>query len=57
MFLFTALFIAAFTPFYADHAAQTRSGRRERKIQEKVFSQIVSFRDYIKDTLFFAVIK
>jgi cytochrome c peroxidase len=57
MFLFTALFIAAFTPFYADHAAQTRSGRRERKIQEKVFSQIVSFRDYIKDTLFFAVSK
>ncbi len=54
-FLFTALFIAGFTPFHRNHTAQTQSGQRERKIQEKVFSQIVSFHDYIKDTLFLAV--
>lgn len=54
--LFTVLFIASFTP-YTDHTAQTRSGQREQKIRKEVFSQIVSFRDYIKDTLFLAVNK
>ena len=56
-FLFTGLFIASFTPFYSNHTEQTASSTRERKIQKEVFSQIVSFRDYVKDTFFFEVSK
>lgn len=58
-FLFTGLLIASFTPFYSgpDHKEQTQSGRRERKIQKKVFSQIVAFRDYVKDTFLLEVSK
>jgi cytochrome c peroxidase len=56
--LFTGLFITSFEPFYSNHPAeQTQSGPRERKIQKEVLSQIVSFRDYVKDTLFFEVRK
>ncbi|HRQ50038.1 MAG TPA: cytochrome c peroxidase [Agriterribacter sp.] len=55
--LFAGLFIAGFIPFYTDHTAQTRAGRREQKIQKKIFSQIVSFQEYIKDTLYAAVSK
>ncbi|WP_040679490.1 cytochrome-c peroxidase [Niabella aurantiaca] len=55
--LFTGLFIASFTPFYTDRTAQTRPGRREREIRENVFHQIVSFRDYVRDSFFAAVNK
>ncbi|MBN8861484.1 MAG: hypothetical protein J0H29_24070 [Sphingobacteriales bacterium] len=51
------LFIASFTPFHTDHTAQITSSRRERKIRHEVFSQIVSFRDYVKDTFFVEVSK
>ncbi|ANH80906.1 cytochrome C peroxidase [Niabella ginsenosidivorans] len=50
--LFTGLFIASFTPFYTDHGAQTKSRKRELSIQKKVFSQIVTFHDYVKDSFF-----
>ncbi|HRP55440.1 cytochrome c peroxidase [Agriterribacter sp.] len=53
--LFAGLFIASFTPFYTDHSGQTQPGRRERKIQQKVFSQILSFRDYVKDSFLLEV--
>jgi cytochrome c peroxidase len=55
--LFAGLFIASFTPFYTDHTEQTLSITRERKIQKKIFSQIVCFRDYVKDTFLLEVSK
>ena len=55
--LFTGLIVASFTPFYSDHTQQTHPGAREQKIQKEVFSQIVSFRDYVKDTLLLEVNK
>ena len=48
----TGLFIAGFTP---EHIEQTRPGPRERKIQKEVLGQIVSFHEYVKDTLFLEV--
>ncbi len=56
-FLFTGPLIASFTPFYSapDRAEKTHNRLRERNVQKKIFSQIVSFRDYVKDTLFAAV--
>jgi cytochrome c peroxidase len=58
VFLFTGLVVTSFTPFYPGHyAEQTRPGPRERKIQKEVFSQIVSFRDYVKDTFLVEVNK
>ncbi|HTN36130.1 MAG TPA: cytochrome c peroxidase [Arachidicoccus sp.] len=57
-FLFTGLFfIASFTSTSSDHTEQTASSPRERKIHKEILSQIVSFRDYVKDTLFFEVSK
>lgn len=58
-FLFTGLLIASFTPFYSgpDHKKQTLSGRREQKIQKKVFNQIVAFHDYVRDTFLLEVSK
>lgn len=49
------LFIASFTPFHADHAAPVKPSRREREIRQKVYSQIVAFRDYVKDSFYVAV--
>ena len=46
------LFIASFTPFHADHAAPVKPSRREREIRQKVYSQIVAFRDYVKDSFY-----
>jgi len=59
VFLLTGLFIAGFTSIYSDydHTAQAQSVRRERKIQEKVFRQVVSFHDYVKDSFFVEVSK
>jgi cytochrome c peroxidase len=56
-FLFIALVIAGFTPFYSHHTKQTGSGTRERKIQAEVFRQILSFHDFVKDSFFFEVKK
>lgn len=55
--LFAGLFIASFTPFNTGHPGQAKPGRRERKIQKKIFSQIVSFRDYVKDSFLLEVSK
>ena len=57
VFLFTGLFIVSFTSVNSNHTEQTPSGPRERKIQKEVLNQIVSFHDYVKDTLFFEVSK
>ncbi len=58
VFLFTGWIIAGFT-FYPnpDHTTQRKSGQRERKIQEKVFSQVISFHDYVRDIFFEEVSK
>ncbi|WP_008583971.1 cytochrome-c peroxidase [Niabella soli] len=57
--LFTVLFVAGLSSFYAipGHSVQTHYSQREHKIREKVFNQIVSFRDYVKDSLLLAVSK
>jgi cytochrome c peroxidase len=56
-FLFTGLFILSFTSVDSNDTTQTRSSLRERKIQKEVLSQIVSFQDYVKDTLLFELSK
>ncbi|MCD2424440.1 cytochrome C peroxidase [Niabella pedocola] len=53
--LFTGLFIASFTPFYTAHTAQVRSSLRAQKIQRAVSGQLVSFRNYVNDTLLLEV--
>ncbi|MBO9596041.1 MAG: c-type cytochrome [Niabella sp.] len=55
--LFTGLFVASFTPSYKDHTAQVGSAPRVRKIQRAVSGQLVSFRNYINDTLLAEVSK
>lgn len=57
VFLFTGPLIASFTPFYSgpDHAEQLHSRLRERSVEKEIFSQIVSFRDYVKETFFLEV--
>ena len=54
--LITGLSIASFTPFYSDYSKQAPPGSREKKIQNIVLDQVVSFQNYIKDT-FLIVIK
>lgn len=53
--VFAGLFIASFTPFHAKRAEQNQYNGRERKIRQQVFNQIVSFRNYVKDTFFVEV--
>ncbi|HEY9260849.1 cytochrome-c peroxidase [Chitinophaga sp.] len=55
--LLTGLFIVSFTSVNSNHTEQTASSPRERKIQKEVLSQIVSFHDYVKDTLLLEVSK
>lgn len=56
--LFTGLFIiASFTSFDSKHTKKIQASARERKIQQEVFGQIVFFRDYVKNSLFFEVNK
>lgn len=49
--VFTGLFIVSFTSINSNPTEQIQSNPRERKIQKEVFSQIESFRDYVRDTL------
>ncbi|MGN6297436.1 MAG: cytochrome-c peroxidase [Ginsengibacter sp.] len=53
--LITGLSIAGFTPFYSDYSKQAPLGSREKKIQNIVLEQVVSFQNYIKDTLLVVV--
>lgn len=55
--LFTGILMASFTSVHSKQTAQTQPSSRERKIQAAVLSQIVSFRDYVRDTLLFEVSK
>lgn len=55
--LFAALFIVSFTTINPPHIEPTQPSLRERKIQKEVLRQIISFQNYIKDTLFFEVNK
>lgn len=55
--LFTGLLMASFTSVHSNHTQQTQPSPRERKIQTAVLNQIVSFHDYVKDTLLLEVSK
>nr|WP_068888822.1 cytochrome c peroxidase [Pedobacter panaciterrae] len=56
-FLFAGLFVVSFTSINSNQTEQTQSNLRERKIQKEILGQIISFRNYVKDTLFFEVNK
>lgn len=60
------LFVLSFTSAESNHAAdtnrsthteETSASSRELKIQKEVYSQIVSFQNYVKDSLLFEVSK
>src|SRR5690348_11232756 len=55
--LATGLSIAGFTPFYSDYSKQAPWSWREKKIQNIVLEQVVSFQAYIKDTFLVVVQK
>src|SRR5688572_18336892 len=55
--LFTGLFIVSFTSVNSNKTEQIPANARERKIQKEVLSQVISFQEYVKDTLFFEVSK
>jgi len=55
--LATGLSIAGFTPFYSDYSKQAPWSWREKKIQNIVLDQVVSFQAYIKDTFLVVVQK
>jgi cytochrome c peroxidase len=55
--LFTGLFIVSFTSVNSNKTEQIPASLRERKIQKEVLSQILSFQEYVKDTLLFEVSK
>lgn len=55
--LLTGLFIVSFTSVNSNDTAQTSASLREQKIQKEVLSQIISFHDYVKDTLLLEVSK
>ncbi|MEJ2903460.1 cytochrome-c peroxidase [Pedobacter panaciterrae] len=55
--LFTVLLIVSFTSVNSNKTEQIPASARERKIQKEVLSQIVSFQEYVKDTLFIEVSK
>ena len=55
--LFTAVFVTSFSSVDSSYAPQTPVSARERKVQKHVLNQMLSFRNYVKDTLFFEVNK
>jgi cytochrome c peroxidase len=50
VFLVTGLSIASFTPFYSSYTQHTAASPREERIQNIVLDQVMSFKNYIKDT-------
>ncbi len=52
--LLLGLLIASFTPFDANYSP-IKSSAREQKIQKKIYRQIVSFHDYLKDSFYVAI--
>lgn len=55
--LFTAVFVTSFSSVDSNYAPQTPVSARERKVQKQVLNQMLSFHNYVKDTLFFEVNK
>lgn len=49
--LFIVIFIVSFTSINSKDTEQSHVSSRERKIQNEVFNQLVSFHDYVRDTL------
>ena len=55
--LFIAVFVTSFSSVNSSYAPQTPVSARERKVQKQVLTQMLSFRNYVRDTLFFEVNK
>lgn len=55
--LLIGLFIASFTSIDSSQKEDAKPNARERKIHREVLSEIIDFRDYIKDSLLVAVHK
>ena len=55
--LFAGLFVAGFTSADSNATQDRPSSSREIKIQKEVYSQLVSFQNYVKDTLLMEVSK
>jgi len=55
--LFTAVFVTSFSSVDSSYVPLTPISARERKVQKQVLNQILSFRNYVKDTLFFELNK
>ena len=55
--LFAGLFIAGFTSADSNSTKDTSANSREIKVQKEVYHQLVSFQNYVKDTLLFEVSK
>ncbi|WP_222536864.1 cytochrome-c peroxidase [Pedobacter polysacchareus] len=53
--LFAGLFAAGFTSADSNSTKDTSANSREIKIQKEVYSQLVSFQNYVKDTLLIEV--
>ena len=51
------LFVLSFTSADSNHTADTPASSREIKIQKEVYHQVVSFQNYVKDSLLFEVSK
>lgn len=55
--LVIVIFIVSFTSINSKDTEQSHVSSRERKIQNEVFNQLVSFHDYVRDTLLVEVDK
>ena len=53
--LFLGIFIISFTSVSSTYTEQSAGNHREKRIQKEILSQIVSFHDYVRDTILFEV--
>ena len=55
--LFIAVFATSFSSVDSGYNPQKPASQRELKVQKQVLSEMLSFRNYVRDTLFFEVNK
>ena len=53
--LFIGIFFVSFTAVHSNNKESSQPSSRERKIKKHVFNQVVTFRDYVKDSLLIAI--
>ncbi|MGH2622686.1 MAG: cytochrome-c peroxidase, partial [Sphingobacterium sp.] len=53
--LFIGIIIVSFTSVNSTATTQAKTSSREKKIQREICNQILSFQNYVKDTLFYEV--